>query len=130
MMNKTTTAGRLASVVGIALCVALLMAGCRNSAPAPHEGHDGQVKLELPSPDAVVVTNQNVPHFHENPEEAKPFPKTLDPAQFADPTIRQAYTIARRIPAVLAQQPCYCFCDKGFGHGSLLDCHIDDHSAG
>jgi len=30
---------------------------------------------------------------------------------------------------VLAQQPCYCWCDK-FGHASLLDCFATEHGAG
>jgi hypothetical protein len=30
---------------------------------------------------------------------------------------------------VLAQQPCYCYCD-GYGHGSLLDCYASYHGAG
>ncbi|MFN7948203.1 MAG: PCYCGC motif-containing (lipo)protein [Blastocatellia bacterium] len=132
-MNKTIKTHRHAVTLAVALCFVFLLSACNNS-PAPtsdaHKSHDGSVKLEVPSPDAVVATNQNVPHFHETAEEARPFPKTLDPEQFSDPTIKYAYQTARRIPDVLAQQPCYCFCDKGFGHGSLLDCHIDDHSAG
>lgn len=72
---------------------------------------------------------QKIPHYFENPDDAKPFPKTLDPATMKTTATKLAYATARRIPEVLAQQPCYCFCDRGFGHGSLLDCHIDNHSA-
>ncbi len=128
-MNKTINRHSLAALM--ALCFVFLLAACHNSsAPSEaHKGHDGSVKLEMPSPEAVAG-NQKVPHFHETAAEAQPFPKTLDPAEFSDPAIKRAYQVARRIPDVLAQQPCYCYCDQGFGHGSLLDCHIDDHSAG
>ena len=30
-----------------------------------------------------------------------------------------AYELAAKIPAVLYQQPCYCYCDRGMGHNSL-----------
>ena len=56
------------------------------------------------------------------------FPKTLDPKLFRGKT-RQAYQIAREIPVVLAQIPCFCECEA-FGHENLLDCFIDQHGAG
>jgi len=34
------------------------------------------------------------------------------------------------IPEVLVQQPCLCGCNlQREGHGSLLDCFIDDHAS-
>ena len=56
------------------------------------------------------------------------FPKTLEPNLFKGKT-KQAYQIAREIPAILAQMPCFCECDV-FGHENLLDCFIDLHGAG
>lgn len=53
---------------------------------------------------------------------------TLDPAEFIGKT-REAYTVAKAIPATLAQLPCYCHCDEGFGHKSLHSCFEDDHAA-
>ena len=35
----------------------------------------------------------------------------------------------REIPVTIAQLPCYCHCDKGFGHKSLYSCFEDDHAA-
>ena len=55
-------------------------------------------------------------------------PKTLDPNLFKGET-KRAYQIAREIPAILAQIPCFCECDV-FGHENLLDCFIDLHGAG
>ena len=39
-----------------------------------------------------------------------------------------AYELARKIPAVLHQQPCYCYCDR-MGHNSLHSCFENTHGA-
>lgn len=71
-----------------------------------------------------------VPPFHESAEAAKPFPVLRPPERYRDyPAIERAYRVAHRIPGVVAQQPCYCWCNK-VGHGSLLDCFASDHGAG
>lgn len=66
--------------------------------------------------------------FFKRAEDAKPFPATLDPAKFKDESVRAAYQVAREIPAVLAQQPCYCYCQR-IGHRGLLDCFRTEHAA-
>lgn len=53
---------------------------------------------------------------------------TLDPDKFTGPT-REAYRAVREIPVTIAQLPCYCHCDQGFGHKSLYSCFEDDHAA-
>jgi hypothetical protein len=40
-----------------------------------------------------------------------------------------AYELAAKIPAVLHQQPCYCYCDRGMGHNSLHSCFEGAHGA-
>ena len=55
-------------------------------------------------------------------------PKTLDPNLFKGKA-KKAYQIAKEIPEVLAQMPCFCECDV-YGHENLLDCFIDSHGAG
>src|SRR5580700_655600 len=37
-----------------------------------------------------------------------------------------AYELAAKIPAVLHQQPCYCYCDR-MGHNSLHSCYENTH---
>jgi len=72
-----------------------------------------------------------VPAYHRSEKEAKPFPALLPASQFQRyPVIARAYEIAHEIPGVLAQQPCYCYCDRHFGHSSLLDCYASTHTAG
>ncbi len=42
---------------------------------------------------------------------------------------REAYKAAKEIPETLAQLPCYCHCDEGFGHKSLHSGFEDDHAS-
>jgi|SRR5271156_5811372 len=49
-----------------------------------------------------------------------------DNAQF--PYQIHAYELASKIPAVLHQQPCYCYCDR-MGHNSLHSCFEGAHGA-
>lgn len=53
---------------------------------------------------------------------------TLDPKNFQG-NVREAYEIAERDPALLAQLHCYCGCDKADGHRNLLDCYRDTHGS-
>jgi hypothetical protein len=53
---------------------------------------------------------------------------TLDPQNFQG-NVREAYEVAERDPALLAQLHCYCGCDKSDGHKNLLDCFRDTHGS-
>jgi hypothetical protein len=76
-------------------------------------------------------STQPGPPYFESAKAAEPLPPTLPPSRFAGrPVVVTAYTIATKIPKVLAQQPCYCGCDEHFKHRSLLDCYTSDHTAG
>ena len=39
-----------------------------------------------------------------------------------------AYELAAKIPTILHQQPCYCYCDR-MGHNSLHSCFENTHGA-
>lgn len=72
-----------------------------------------------------------VPAYHKTLEAARPLPRALSPSQFEGyPVVQAAYKIAQEIPAVLAQQPCYCQCDRSAGHTSLADCWASAHGGG
>jgi hypothetical protein len=47
---------------------------------------------------------------------------------FEHPYQLHAYELAAKIPSVLYQQPCYCYCDR-MGHNSLRSCYESDHAA-
>ncbi len=59
---------------------------------------------------------------------AAPERVTLDPNQFVGP-VKQAYEVAKKNPALLAQLHCYCGCDKTYGHRNLLDCYRGTHAS-
>lgn len=75
-----------------------------------------------------AVTEAVVPaHYETAPEKASLAP-SLPPEKFTGKT-REAYRAVREMPEIIAQMPCYCHCDKGFGHKSLQSCFVDDHAA-
>jgi hypothetical protein len=69
-----------------------------------------------------------VPPFLSAEEARKKLPGTLAPDGFSNPQVKRAYRIAKAIPAVIAQQPCFCWCSRS-GHQSLLSCYMDDHAS-
>ncbi len=51
----------------------------------------------------------------------------LSPEQFQG-TVRRAYQAAQRIPGLIDKL--FCYCDRTFGHKSLLSCYATTHAAG
>lgn len=81
----------------------------------------------VPSPvSAQEQSDYRIPAHFENPDEAEPLAPTLDPATVADHA-RAAYQVALKKPRLLAQLPCFCYCDR-FGHKSLHDCYAGHHA--
>jgi Protein of unknown function with PCYCGC motif len=74
-------------------------------------------------------TEEPVPAFHAEPP-AGELPPTMEPSIYGDKLVFNAYVVAGRSKKVLYQQPCYCHCDRGHGHGSLLDCFVGRHGSG
>jgi len=76
---------------------------------------------------------QGVPAFNSGPPpKAKPLPPILSGAQlenFQHPVQVKAYKAAAKIPGVLHQLPCYCYCDRHAGHNSLRTCFESEHGA-
>ena len=75
------------------------------------------------------ATVPRIPHYFATAEAAKPLPRTLEPTGFSNRDVVAAYSAAKKIPKVLAQQPCYCHCDRSMGHRSLLDCFAGKHGS-
>lgn len=71
---------------------------------------------------------KTVPAFFQVPPSKSSLAPTLEPEKFTGPT-RDAYRAVKEIPVTIAQLPCYCHCDQGFGHKSLYSCFEDDHAA-
>jgi hypothetical protein len=78
---------------------------------------------------------QGIPHFNAGaPAAGTELPPILtqdqlfgNNAQFSYQT--HAYELAAKIPKVIYQQPCYCFCDRSMGHKSLHSCFSSTHGA-
>lgn len=108
----------------LVLSALLFLSACTQPQPTPQAANEHAAHGA-----AQANATPRIPDHFENAAAAQPLPVTLDPKQFTSPSIIKAYQLAKEIPAVLAQQPCYCYCDAGFGHKSLLDCQVDHHSA-
>lgn len=98
----------------------------RQERPAQTEsaGHSA----EHQSSPITVEANKAVPAHYETVPAASSLEPTLAPEKFTGKT-RDAYRIVREKPELIAQLPCYCYCDRGFGHKSLHSCYVDDHAA-
>ncbi len=68
-----------------------------------------------------------VPVYFKQAKDAMPFPQTLDPAQFQIANVREAYSVAKEIPDVLAQQPCYCYCQR---QGGFVEAPLRNNASG
>ena len=112
----------LTTVIGIAGCSRQEQR--RAATPAPAQSKPAQTSGTGPraSPGA------RVPAHYETPPGS--LPPTLPADKYTGQT-RAAYEAAREIPQTLAQLPCYCHCDEGFGHKSLHSCFVgeDRHAA-
>ena len=53
----------------------------------------------------------------------------LSPTIFDDERTRAAYQVAKDIPDVLEQLPCFCGCMTSFGHKNNLYCFKDEHGS-
>lgn len=88
-----------------------------------HASPDGPMTPAATGPQAPVI-----PAYFKEPPSRSSLGPTLAPEKFTGPT-RDAYIAVREIPVTIAQMPCYCHCDRGFGHKSLYSCFEDDHAA-
>ena len=109
----------------------LALAGCCTPSSQANQpaltSHDAHSAKATP---AAANPTPRIPAYFEKLELAQPLPQVLDPKQFSSPVVARAYGYARENPELFALQPCYCYCDQGHGHRSLLDCYATDHSAG
>jgi len=89
----------------------------------------------LSAPWLQSEADQGVPHFNAAPPAVgKQLPPILTKDQLWDenaqfPYQTHAYELAAKIPNVIYQQPCYCYCDRGMGHTSLHSCFSGTHGA-
>jgi len=78
---------------------------------------------------APPAAADDVPAYHAQAPKGD-LPETMNPEQFSQPIVKNAYAVAAKIKKTLYQQPCYCHCDRSKGHTSLLDCFASEHGSG
>ena len=76
----------------------------------------------------AAASPADVPAYLSPADAKKVQQATVSPDRFTEPQVKRAYAIAKKMPAVLAQQPCYCWCSR-MGHRSLLSCYQDEHAS-
>jgi hypothetical protein len=82
----------------------------------------------------ALAQSDHVPAFNPNPPTAADkLPPILPKDQrwgenFQNPYQVHAYELAEKIPSVLHQLPCYCYCER-LGHKSLRTCYETTHGA-
>ena len=91
--------------------------------------------IAVTTPWATSQQEGEMPHFNAGPPaKGTTLPPILGKEQLWGenaqyPFQTHAYELAAKIPAVLHQQPCYCYCDRGMGHNSLHSCFEGTHGA-
>jgi len=119
--------------IGALVIGSLIISSQRQQAEPPASAETtSPAPVPVAAPGAVPASTPDTgrtPHFHATLAEAGVLPAILSAEQFSIPIVAKAYRAAAKIREVLAQQPCYCYCDK-IGHGSLVDCFATDHGAG
>jgi len=84
---------------------------------------------------AQWLSPKGIPAYHSTaPKKGEKLPPILPASQrngeyFQYKFQKTAYALAEQHQAVLHQQPCYCYCDRGHGHKSLRSCFQDTHGA-
>ncbi|MGQ0760827.1 MAG: CYCXC family (seleno)protein [Acidobacteriota bacterium] len=81
-----------------------------------------------PSTPTSSAETKSVPAYYQTEPAASSLAPTLAPEKFTGKA-QEAYRVVREKPQLIAQLPCYCYCDRGFGHKSLHSCFVDDHAA-
>ena len=118
--------------VALLLVVAVLMVNsARTHQPESHnENHAASASpvAHNHSTESPASSAKTIPAYLAVAPSRASLRPTLPPEQFFGPA-REAYRAVRQIPVTIAQLPCYCHCDRGFGHKSLYSCFEDDHAS-
>lgn len=113
----------IGGIVMLLVVAVLIVSSASKDQPQPAATHITPTPTHNHTADA-----QTIPAFFQVAPSKSSLGPTLEPEKFTGPT-RDAYRAVREIPVTIAQLPCYCHCDKGFGHKSLYSCFQDDHAS-
>ena len=120
----------IGGIVLLVLAAVLMVSSSQNNQPSSTAT---QTAPSQPAPhhhatEPAASTAEAMPAHFEVPPSRSSLGPTLEPEKFTG-LARDAYRAVREIPVTIAQLPCYCHCDRGFGHKSLYSCFEDDHAS-
>jgi hypothetical protein len=115
------------ALVVIAAAVAVALTRQISPTPTP-QARTRVAQRPVTPPQQHSHPAEAVPAHYETTPSAGSLAPTLRPEKFKGLT-RDAYKAVAEMPQTIAQLPCYCHCDEGFGHKSLQSCFADDHAA-
>jgi hypothetical protein len=142
-MRNSLLSAAGAAVAGLSLLLSTACSGGGAHTSSKHQGananaHGGQqahaggearrAEPRQADPHGFGAAPGLVPAYVKDTAALKSLPPTLPPENFTGRR-REGYAAVRAIPETIAQLPCYCHCDRGFGHKSLHSCFVDDHGA-
>jgi hypothetical protein len=93
--------------------------------PAPQPERTEPAPAQEPTPETSTQVSFRMPPFLTEAQLTNLQP-TRDPMT-VNPGAMAAYQVAQQKPTLLAQLPCFCYCDR-LGHGSLHDCYVSTHA--
>src|SRR5690348_13507563 len=112
----------IGGIVLLLLAAVLMVSSRQNDQPTSTAAHDATTQPPAPhhhaTTEPAASTAQAIPAFFASPPSRSALGPTLEPEKFTG-LARDAYRAVREIPVTIAQLPCYCHCDRGFGHKSL-----------
>lgn len=115
--------------VALLLIAAVLMVNsARTTQTESHDANHAASASPAAHNHATETPAKTIPAYLEVAPTRASLAPTLAPEKFFGPA-RDAYRAVREIPVTIAQLPCYCHCDRGFGHKSLYSCFEDDHAS-
>ena len=118
----------IGGVIVLLLVAVLMVNSARNDESPSMPAHSTATQPEQPHNHAPSANAPSIPAHFEVPPTKESLGPTLDPEKFTG-LPRDAYRAAREIPVTMAQLPCYCHCDREFGHKSLYSCFQDEHAS-
>ena len=122
-MKRTITLG----IIGVVI-VGLAAFALTRLPKRPAHTDSTMHSAEHQSAPTASAETKSVPAHSQTEPAASSLEPTLAPEKFTGKA-QDAYRIVREAPQLIAQLPCYCYCDRGFGHKSLHSCYVDDHAA-
>ena len=118
----------IGGVVLLLLAVVLMVSSSNSPADSAAQNTSTNVPATAPHDHAAGASTEPIPAHFEVPPSKSSLGPTLAPDKFTGIT-RDAYRAVREIPVTIAQLPCYCHCDRGYGHKSLYSCFEDEHAS-